>query len=59
MTMSDRRETRTEHDAAAAGVTYWATEFERVYLMTAARIRGEPVSAWHRFRISHPTSVRG
>jgi hypothetical protein len=26
---------------AAVGVTYWATEFERVYLMTAARIRGK------------------
>jgi hypothetical protein len=26
---------------AAVGVTYWATEFERVYLMTAALIRGK------------------
>jgi hypothetical protein len=26
---------------AAVGVTYWVTEFERVYLMTAARIRGK------------------
>jgi hypothetical protein len=34
---------RTELSAATAavGVTYWATEFERVYLMTAAHIRGK------------------
>jgi hypothetical protein len=33
----------TEQSAMTAevGVTYWATEFERVYVMTAARIRGK------------------
>jgi hypothetical protein len=44
MTMSVRDGERTEHCAttAAVGVAYWATEFERVYVMTAARIRGKP-----------------
>jgi hypothetical protein len=32
---------RTERDHGSVGVTYWATEFERVYVMTAARIRGK------------------
>jgi hypothetical protein len=43
MTMSVRDGARTEHSAttAAVGVTHWATEFERVYLMSAARIRGK------------------
>ncbi len=43
MTMSVRGGERTEQSAttAAAGVTYWATEFERVYLVTVARIRGK------------------
>jgi hypothetical protein len=41
MTMSVRGGERTDHcaSAAAVDVTYWATEFERVYIMTAARIR--------------------
>jgi hypothetical protein len=40
MTMSVTGDERTEHSAttAAVGVTYWATEFERIYSMTAARI---------------------
>ena len=43
MMMSARGGEHTERSAttAAVGVTYWATEFERVYLMTAARIRGK------------------
>jgi hypothetical protein len=41
--MSVRGGERTDHcaSAAAVGVTYWATEFERVYIVTAARIRGK------------------
>jgi hypothetical protein len=31
--------------AVTVGHSYWATEFERIYLMTAARIRGESTSA--------------
>ena len=44
MTMSVTGDERTEHSAttAAGGVTYWATEFERLYFMRAARIRGRP-----------------
>jgi hypothetical protein len=40
MTMSVTGDERTEHSAttAAVGVTYWATEFERIYSMTAAGI---------------------
>jgi hypothetical protein len=43
MTMRVTGEERTEHGAttAAVGVTYWATEFERIYSMTAAGIRGK------------------
>jgi hypothetical protein len=45
MTMSVRGGEQTEQSAttAAVGITHWATEFERVYLMTAARIRGKPL----------------
>jgi hypothetical protein len=36
-----RRADRARRDHGSVGVTYWATEFERVYVMTAARIRGK------------------
>jgi hypothetical protein len=43
MTMSGegRRAHRARRDHGSVGVTYRATEFERVYVMTAARIRGK------------------
>jgi hypothetical protein len=43
MTMSVSGGERAElcTTATAVGVTYWATEFERVYVMTAACIRGK------------------
>ena len=35
---------RTDHNSISSmGRVYWRTEFERVYLMAAARIRGERV----------------
>lgn len=41
------------------GRTYWATEFERIYLMTAARVRGKPAVAGQCANISRPVFVRG
>ncbi len=43
MTMSGegRRADRARRDHGSVGVTYRATEFERVYVMAAARIRGK------------------
>jgi len=41
------------------GRTYWATEFERIYLMTAARVRGKPAVAGQRANITRPVFVRG
>jgi len=55
--MSDNR---TNHGTTAAvSATGWATEFERIYLMTAARIRGETVVAKTRADIARPGFVRG
>jgi len=44
---------------AGVGIPCWATEFERVYLMTAARIRGEPMYLRQRANITRPIFVRG
>jgi hypothetical protein len=45
--------------AATVGGTYWATEFERIYLMTAARIRGESALSGRRADTIRPVFVRG
>ena len=52
----DRRDNVT---ATTVGTTYWATEFERVYLMTAARICREAAFASGRADAIRPGSVRG
>jgi hypothetical protein len=61
MTMHVMSGNRTNHNTigAADGSTYWATEFERIYFMTAARIRGEPVVARQRANMIRPVFVRG
>jgi hypothetical protein len=64
MTMSLKSGNPTSQNASEAttGTTYWRTEFERVYVMAAARIRGEPVLARHRADTTRPTRpffVRG
>jgi hypothetical protein len=59
MAMSVMSGNRTENNVtmAAVSTTRWATEFERIYLMTASRIRGEP--SRHRADASRPVFVRG
>jgi hypothetical protein len=37
----------------------WTTEFERIHLMTAARIRGEQLFARQRTSIARPVFARG
>jgi hypothetical protein len=61
MAMSLKSDNPTNQNASEAttGTTYWRTEFERVYLMTAARIRGEPVLARYRADTTRPPFVRG
>ena len=57
--MSDMSRNRTElKSTAPVGQVYWLTEFERVYLMTAARIRGEQVRARSRAEVISPLSAR-
>ena len=53
---SDRRDNVS---ANTVGTTYWATEFERIYLMTAARIRREAAFVSRRADAVRPVSVRG
>ena len=58
MTMSVMRgDRRNNITATTVGTTYWATEFERIYLMTAARICREAES--RRADVIRPLSVRG
>jgi hypothetical protein len=52
--MKERIDGQTEYAAAAPAtdVTYWMTEYQRVFLMTAARIRGRPVSSGARIELA-------
>jgi hypothetical protein len=61
MTMSVKRGYRTIYPATATavGATYWATEFERIYVMTAARIRGDTAFARRRADAIQSVFVRG
>jgi hypothetical protein len=49
MTMNSRHSLPTSHGMAAAS-RYWMSEFERIHVMTAARLRGKRL----RFRRATP-----
>jgi hypothetical protein len=59
MSLKSGNPTSQNASEATTETTYWRTEFERVYVMAAARIRGEPVLARHRADTTRPLFVRG
>ena len=60
MTMNVLSGNRMKHNMITAAIgTTWTTEFERIYLMTAARVRGELVVARQHANMTRPVFVRG
>jgi len=50
--MSSRHTLPANYGPTSAGTRYWVSEFERIHLMAAARLRGEPLPFRPRVRIS-------
>jgi hypothetical protein len=52
--MRERTARQTEYAAAApaSGVTYWKTEYQRIFLLTAKRMRSQSMSSCVRIELA-------